>query len=88
MAIEFFGEHAVIFLFGSRTDDKKHGGDIDLYIETDLKDIDKLLEAKYRFLGRLKQQIGDQRIDVALNYPSRQIPPAIWKVARQTGIEL
>ena len=33
-ATEIFGEDVIIWLFGSRVDDDKRGGDIDLLIET------------------------------------------------------
>ena len=33
---QLFGEAASLYLFGSRIDDDKRGGDIDLYIETSL----------------------------------------------------
>jgi len=64
-AIKAFGDNAAVFLFGSRVDDSKKGGDIDLFIRTD--DKDGLFEKKIRFLARLKRQIGEQKIDVVFN---------------------
>jgi len=52
-----------ISLFGSRVDDTKKGGDIDLYVESD----GATLEQKIDFLVKLKDKIGEQKIDVVLS---------------------
>jgi len=88
LAKECFGPKAVVYLFGSRVDDGKRGGDIDLYIETDECDAACVLDAKYDFLAKLKRRIGDQRVDVVVSFPSRQQIPPIIEVARRTGVRL
>ena len=50
-----------MFLFGSRTDDSKKGGDIDLYINAETC---KDLKHKNKFLLLLEQKIGEQKVDV------------------------
>jgi predicted nucleotidyltransferase len=66
LAISCFGVGTKVFLFGSRTDDERKGGDIDLFITND--DPEKLtLQAKIIFLAELKRLIGDQKIDVVLD---------------------
>lgn len=65
-------EEGNIYLFGSRVDDTKKGGDIDLYIEVENKD--NLFDKKIKFLSKLKQKIDNQKIDVIFNEdPSRLI---------------
>jgi predicted nucleotidyltransferase len=85
---ECFGDGALVYLFGSRLDDKHRGGDIDLYIETEQDDAAKVLEAKYNFLAKLKQRIGDQRIDIVVSYPARRRLPSIIAIAKRTGVRL
>jgi predicted nucleotidyltransferase len=54
-----------IYLFGSRLDDTKKGGDIDLLISfSDKSDLPNF--RRLDFLVELKKQIGDRKIDVTL----------------------
>ena len=63
VAKSVFGETATIRLFGSRTDDQKKGGDIDLLIQCNqtISPMD-IYQLKIRFLVQLKNIIGDQKI--------------------------
>ena len=72
----------VIYLFGSRVDDSKKGGDIDLHISTKTKD--DLVKKKIDFLVSLKRKIGQQKIDVVLDFGQNRL---IDKVAKE-GIRL
>ncbi|MBL4730628.1 MAG: nucleotidyltransferase domain-containing protein [Sulfurimonas sp.] len=72
-----------IYLFGSRTDDTKKGGDIDLYIE--VQDKTDLFEKKIKFLARLKQKIQDQKIDVVFNEDATRL---IEKEAKKWAIAI
>lgn len=85
---ETFGTQASVWLFGSRVDDSKRGGDIDLLIQTDQVDIDALTRAEIAFLGKLQMKLGEQKIDVLLDYPSRKTHPPIFSIARKSGILL
>ena len=80
--IEFFGDGDV-YLFGSRVDDSKKGGDIDLYLV--INDHSKLFEKKLKFLSRIKRELGDQKIDVVFNLDSNRL---IEQEARKWGVKL
>ena len=58
-----FGSTALVRLFGSRVDDSRRGGDIDLHIETDLQSGDAQ-HADDRLYTALIRRLGDQRIDI------------------------
>ena len=80
--LEIF-EDGKIYLFGSRIDESKRGGDIDLFIQTTKKN--KTLHNKIKFLTLLKQKIGDQKIDVILSKDTTRV---IEQEALKKGIEL
>jgi predicted nucleotidyltransferase len=80
---ESFGSGKV-YLFGSRVDDAQRGGDIDLYLVPGQTYPD-LRERKRKFLIRLMEYLGEQKIDVIVAQdPSRLIE----QEAIRTGIEL
>lgn len=78
-----FFDKGDIFLFGSRVDDSKKGGDIDLYLAVD--DHQNLFEKKIKFLSRIKRELGDQKIDVVFNVDNNRL---IEQEAIQWGIKL
>ena len=61
---QFFGDGSRVFLFGSRVDDAKKGGDIDLYIEP--KHLSNEFEQKITLLTALQLVLGDQKIDIVI----------------------
>lgn len=82
---ESFGEDAEIWLFGSRADPHKHGGDIDLYIETSMTT--GIFNAKLLFRNLIWPVFGEQKIDLVVH--SRSLKPNPFHVlAKQTGVKL
>ena len=61
-SIHGFDGTADIYLFGSRVDDLEKGGDIDLLVISD----HLTLTDKISILMSIKDQIGEQRIDLSL----------------------
>lgn len=60
-----FGDCAQVFVFGSRTDDTKRGGDIDLLVEHDPAIVGTdLIKRKLRTMSDIQIDIGDQKIDI------------------------
>ena len=72
-----------IYLFGSRVDDAKKGGDIDLYIDS--PNTKNLVHKKLDFLVKLKKEIGSQKIDIVFN---KGLNRAIDNVAMKEGVLL
>ncbi|MEQ1527276.1 MAG: nucleotidyltransferase domain-containing protein [Gallionella sp.] len=74
--------HGRIYLFGSRADDAKKGGDIDLFLETSIAlDLKRKLALEYRLSADC-----DTRVDLLVKNPG-QDEQAIFAIARR-GIPL
>lgn len=85
--LKVFGPSASVFLFGSRADDLKKGGDIDLFIETD--DIENSVKKKISLMTELQFSIGERKIDIITAIKKEtENDPLIVKIARNTGIRL
>ncbi|NRQ43248.1 nucleotidyltransferase domain-containing protein [Rheinheimera sp. YQF-2] len=84
-AKDIFGPNARVKLFGSRMDDNKRGGDIDLLVELPHPVMQPVL-ASARLEARLMQVLGLQKIDVIVSAPNIASTP-IHAVAAQ-GIVL
>ena len=83
-----FGPEAQVYVFGSRVDDSKRGGDVDLYVETELAG-EELVQGKLRAMSDMQRSMGERKIDI-ITGSSLQNDNALLIVqkARQSGIAL
>lgn len=87
-AVKNFGRSARVWLFGSRIDEQSKGGDIDLYIEPEIQEPAELVDAKLHFLLELHKQLGQQKIDVVIRRADFKEDLPIFRIARETGVQL
>ena len=80
-----FGENCVVRLFGSRVDDRRRGGDIDLHVVADART--STLRDEIAFKLALADAFGERRVDVLLR-PRTYVPRPIDRIAVGTGVEL
>ncbi len=78
LAHQVFGEGTRVYIFGSRSDDTKKGGDIDLFI-TNKNKKHLTVKAKVNYLARLKSIIGDQKIDAVLDTQANQSKKSFYQ---------
>lgn len=79
--IYLFDKNAKIFLFGSRVDDTKRGGDIDLVILSKIISEDTRREIKLK----LYEALGEQKIDLVI---TDDLNKPFIKIALEKGIPL
>ena len=83
-----YGEQDRLWLFGSRVNNEARGGDIDLYIETNITNIREASDKKFEFLFSLNMQLGEQKIDIVQNILSLGYEQLIYTMAKKTGVQL
>jgi len=77
-----FGADASVWLFGSRVDDTRRGGDVDLYVESTQKNtLMSLLRCKIAIEDSL-----DLHVDLIVKEPGKDKP--IYQLAKNQGVQL
>lgn len=71
VAEDIYGADVKVYLFGSRVDDSRRGGDIDLLVRT--TSAKKGILERVRMASRIKSLIGDQKIDIIGDYEDNQV---------------
>lgn len=79
-------EDTKITLFGSRTDDSKQGGDVDLLL-TFAKEISQPAVLSAKISARLLRAFQGRKVDILLSAPNLQKYP-IHTIAKEQGIPL
>ena len=83
-----FEPDVVLRLLGSRLEDSRKRGGIDLLVETRMFDVPSIAKAHLRFLSEVCVRLGEQKIDFLIDYPGRQQSSPIFKIARTQGVGL
>jgi predicted nucleotidyltransferase len=81
-----FGSNCAVRLFGSRADDTRSGGDIDLHVQVD-DDAVATMACRIRYLSDLEAALGERKVDLVVEGPARK-NGYIDRVARESGVLL
>jgi len=82
-AVKDIDSDAKIWLFGSRTDDSKRGGDIDIAVLSEKINKDTMKQMKIRRF--ICKRIGEQKIDIVVSANGSE---AFFRLAVEEGINL
>lgn len=84
-----FAPGTAVFLFGSRVDDRRRGGDIDLLVEIpELLSPVEVVRLRSRFVSRLYCLLDEQRIDVVIATRDAQDSRAVVATAKREGLKV
>ena len=77
-----------IYLFGSRADDSKKGGDVDLLLLVKSNDFEKVYQKKAFIKFELETALGDQRVDLTLTTEEKKQDDLFITHVFENAIEL
>ncbi|MDT8364449.1 MAG: nucleotidyltransferase domain-containing protein [Nitrosomonas sp.] len=90
LARRYFGEDVKLWLFGSRVDDEKKGGDYDFLIETSLTNPDEIISSKIDMMTQLQSSgpFEDEKIDIIVKRRQSSFDMPIYHIAKQEGVQI
>lgn len=77
-----------LYLFGSRADDSKKGGDIDLLLVVPLNELDLCRSQKIKWIDEIHSRLGEQRIDITIAAPEDLESDEFLRSIRSTLVPL
>ena len=85
-----FGEDAEVWLFGSRVNNEKRGGDYDFLIETSINPPDIIIEHNITMIAELQStsNFEDEKIDLIVKRRNSSFDMPIYGIAKKEGIRL
>ena len=84
LAKRYFNTNKV-YIFGSRADMGKKGGDIDIFLQTDTGK--NLLERKIAFLREFEKECGEQRVDLVVRSKNDAVHE-IDQAVKERGVKI
>lgn len=90
LACRYFGEDAELWLFGSRADDRKKGGDYDFLIETSINDADSIIARRIDLIAELQSTdpFEDEKIDIIVKRRFSSFEMPIYEVVKHEGVRI
>jgi predicted nucleotidyltransferase len=90
LVAETYGPAATVRLFGSRVDDARRGGDVDLLVELPNEEEPPGLDPFWtpiRLRRRLEEVLRGRKVDLLVHRSWEPAPPIV-EIARETGVRL
>lgn len=90
--VDTIAQHATqsfeLYLHGSRVDDTRKGGDIDLLLLSSDEQTNYLQKNKHILLADIKEKIGDQKIDLTISSNTQVTTDPFVKIALKNAVRL